>query len=222
MNPLENFLSNDADPKLAGFLSNSVKRGYNEFQELIAREPELQLQAARNAYGYLRHVYIDILLKHDAKTSGIDLNFFTKQVSKNGYTYLAIKHRNCIITVHKTNSEKDLPVKAKNRTLRSEQNKNIVPIETSLFEENISQDKSYNMYIMVTYGGKNYTLDYIQLGIPNPGVTSWLYTKDITDALTIVPPVTASEKQDIELEFRSEVKQLLKKEKEDNGGKIQS
>lgn len=158
MTVLEDFLNNQADPKLSGFLTNSIRRGYSSFSELVKREPELQLRDARNSYGYLRHIFVDIVLKRDVLNSKIDFKLKTIQIPENGYTYLVIEHKNSIITVHKTNSKKGLPVKAVNRTKQSHINSG-VPFDypqLSLFEnppleqDMISPDQ---MYLMVTYGG---------------------------------------------------------------------
>ena len=224
MTVLENFLNNQADPKLPGFLSNSIRRGYSSFGELVKREPELQLRDARNSFGYLRHIFVDIVLKRDVLNSNIDFKLQTKQIPENGYTYLVIEHKNSIITLHKTNSKKGLPVKAVNRTRQSHINSG-VPFDypqLSLFEnpplekDMISPDQ---MYLMVTYGGTDYKLDYVNIGMPNDGVTSWIDIKDITNSFTTFETVSATEQKEIDLEFQNEVKRMLEREKK-NGGQI--
>lgn len=224
MDLLENYLNNQIDERIPGFFSSSIKKGYHLFDDLLDREPELQLVEARNAYGNLRHVYIDIVLKHDAKKTDIDLSLSTNEVSKKGFTYLTIAHKNSIITVNKTNHIEGLPQKAVNRTERSYMNQNIPTAQLSLFDSLKQNKKTTNndnkIYLMVTYGGRNYKLEYIQLGIPKPGATSWLYVKDITNALSVVSPATSSEEREINLEFNKEVKKMLQREKENHGGKI--
>lgn len=224
MTVLENFINHQADPKLPGFLSNSIKKGYSSFNEFVKREPELQLYESRNVYGYLRHIFIDIILKRDAHNSGIDLKVNTREIPENGYTYLVIDHKNCIITVHKTSLKNSLPAKAVNRTLRSKINNGIpnIDLQLSLFENpplEKEQIKTGQIYLMVTYGGSHYKLEYVNLGMPNDGVTRWLDIKNITNSLTTTEDVSETEQAQINLEFQNEVKRMLEREKK-NGGQI--
>lgn len=137
---------------------------------------------------------------------------------------MVIEHKNSIITLHKTNSKKGLPVKAVNRTRQSHINSGVsfdYP-QLSLFEnpplekDMISPDQ---MYLMVTYGGTDYKLDYVNIGMPNDGVTSWIDIKDITNSFTTFETVSATEQKEIDLEFQNEVKRMLEREKK-NGGQI--
>ena len=75
------------------------------------------------------------------------------------------------------------------------------------------------MYLMVTYGGTDYKLDYVNIGMPNDGVTSWIDIKDITNSFTTFEAVSATEQKEINLEFQKEVKRMLEREKK-NGGQI--
>lgn len=218
MTPLDYYMKKDMDPRLPGFFSNTIKRGYNLFDELVKREPSLQLFQARNAYGMLRHIYVDILLQDEAEKSDIDLKIKNKKISQNGYTYPIIYSGDAVITTHKTRSKKSLPQSAWNRTNRSYLND-----EISLFDdENIKSSASVNPYLMVTYGGSNYKLDYVNLGLPNIGVTSWNGIKDITDSVSTLSTNSTYDKREINLAFNDKVKEIMKIEREnkDVGGKV--
>lgn len=228
MNPLDDFLKNKANRNLPGFFSNSIKLGYDLFAQLLKREPELENIDARNSYGYLRHVYIDIVLRHNIlHNNDLDLKLLTNETSKNGHTYLLIEHKNCLITVNKTSNSNEVPVKAKNRLNRSYLNGHIPEPEVSLFESDshndslVEKENEDKMYMIVSYGGTNYKISYIQMGLPNVGCTSWLYTKDITNASPAIKTLPSSEKQKIELEYKQEIKKTrLEREKKQNGGQV--
>ncbi|WP_461213880.1 hypothetical protein [Lacticaseibacillus sp. GG6-2] len=217
MSPLEYQMKNQMDPRLPGLISNSVKRGYALFDELTTREQILKLFQAKNAYGMLRHVYVDIAFQSEAERSGLPLTFEQHQVSKNGYTYPVIYDGHSAFTLHKTRSKKSLPKSAWNRNSRSFLNREIDLFNPAGDE---TQELAEMPYIMVTYGGPNYKLRYVNLSLPNVGVTAWLDQCDITDAVSVTSTPSRDEKRKLNLAFNDRVQQLLEREKTNDGGQV--
>lgn len=231
MNYLNSLLENKIDPRLPGFFSGSIKKGYNLANELVKRETELQLPEAKITHGNIRHAYVDMLLKHEIINSNINLKMESNLVVPNGYSYLTFTSKNYIFTVNKTTKKSALPKIAKNRIFLSQLN-NDIPIDRqmSIFDQNADEkintkDEKNNIedekiYLMITYGGVGFNLEYVEIGIPDVGAKKWLYQKNITNSLSIVQPATDSEKYDLKLEFKNEVKQKLNKEQKNDGGTI--
>ena len=197
MNFLDYILENEIDQSLPGFFSGSIKKGYNLSNELIKREDELQLPEAENIYGYLRHFYIDILLKRETKNSNIDLKIKSNSVVPNGYTYFTFNYGKYVFTVNKTTRKSGFPRDAKNRTYRCSINEDISANQMSLFEQpsdKIVPIDSGKTYLMVTYGGTGFNLDYVEIGLPDADAKKWLFQKDITNALSIVQPASDLER----------------------------
>lgn len=217
MSPLQFQIKNNMDPRLPGLISNSIKRGYSLFDELTNRESILKLFQARDAYGMLRHVYVDITFESEAKRLGIGLEFEQHQVSKNGYTYPVIYDGHSAMTLHKTRSRTSMPRSAWNRRSRSFLNQEISLFHPDEPADDIQKEKPY---LMVTYGGPNYRLSYVNLGLPNVGATSWINLIDITNAVSVVDSPSVVEKRQLDLAFNDKVQQLLEGEKTNDGGQV--
>ena len=58
MNYLNSLLENKIDPRLPGFFSGSIKKGYNLANELVKRETDLQLPEAKITHGNIWHALL--------------------------------------------------------------------------------------------------------------------------------------------------------------------
>lgn len=214
---LSSYLKKTLDSRIPGFFAAGVKRGYSLSDELKSRESILQLFEAQNAYGMLRHVCVDIAIQNEAKRLGLGITVEQKRVSKNGYTYPVLFDDNAVFTLHKTRSKKAMPTSAWNRKNRSFLNREISLFDD--FDKPYSEEKSVP-YLMVTYGGLNYKLSYVQIGLPNVGATRWIDTVDISKALATVKPLDVGGRKKLKLAFNDRVEQMLEGEKTNDGGQV--
>lgn len=217
MGLLKKYLDENCDKKLPGALSFATQKAFSKLDELIEREPILQIAASRNAYGHLRNSFVQILLETEIERQDIDAQVTWKQVSSNGYKYPVIESKGVLITEHKIRTPKSLPTSSWYKNNRSFLNK-----EISLFDDEINDkyDENNTPYVMLTYGGKDYKLDFVQLSLPNFGVTSWIDTYDITKAFSVVKPYNINQEKEIELTFTKKVEEYI--EERNNERKIQS
>ena len=100
-----------------------------------------------------------------------------------------------------------MPRSSWNRTNRSFLNR-----EISLFdEENLNLDENQVPYVMLTYGGLDYKLDFVQLSLPDEGVTKWLDRVSITNAPYLVKGYTSNQRKDFELTFTKRWRRFSKR-----------
>lgn len=215
---LQGYLDEKCDKRLPGILNFSVKEGYSILNRMIEDNKILQLKDAKKAYGHIRHVCVDIVIAQELERQDIEAKIDLKQVSKNGYTYPVIEVNGAIITAHKIFKPHLMPRSSWNRTNRSFLNR-----EISLFdEENLNLDENQVPYVMLTYGGLDYKLDFVQLSLPDEGVTKWLDRVSITNAPYLVKGYTSNQRKDFELTFTKKVEEILEKENIHGTSKIQS
>lgn len=186
-NILEKHLEKNCDPRLMGILSFAIREAYRYHKDLLKNNPILEKSEMRKTLGHMRGGLVDVAIKDVLLSSGIKCDIQDKSVSRysNGYTYLMIEVKGAILTVAKTQSKNGVPRKALHRSRGS-----ILNRQFDLFKDfdEINSEYSENKtpYILLTYGGKNYELEYINLGLPDIDVENWIAVKDITNAQMII------------------------------------
>ena len=102
-----------------------------------------------------------------------------------GYTYSMIEAKGAIISPAKTRSVTALPRKALHRDIASVKNRQF-DLFTSQEEINQKYDENTPPFLLLTYGGKNNMLDYVQLGLPDIKAEMWIEQVDIINAPRII------------------------------------
>lgn len=205
------------DPRLIGVLSLSIKEAYRFLDELIDKEPVLKLPDMKKSWGHLRNGLVDVGIKQILSNSNIPHEIADKTTSKyrNGYTYLMIETKGAIITPAKVASAKEVPQEAIFRNKGSLLNK-----QYDLFTEPKNINNEYNEtfppFILLTYGGRDHKLEFINLGLPDVGVKQWVDLIEITNT-----PVIISNQDEItqglQLTFTSTAEEILKRGTENEG-----
>lgn len=216
MGVLENHLSTNCDKRITGLVNFSLEEGFLLFNKIIKENEYLKANDFRNSYGMLRHSCIDFVLKNEFRRKDIDANITEKIVSPNGYKYPVIEAKGLIMTYHKVFKPYSMPKSAWNRDNRSFLNK-----EISLFDDefNESYGELTTPYVMATYGGYDYKLQFRRLGIPNVGCTKWIDQINIENSLYVVKPYTGSQEKDLELSLNNRIKQYLEVRDNNDGTK---
>lgn len=214
---LQNHLKLNCDPRLIGLLSLSIKEAYRYLDDLIQREIVLQRPEMKKSWGHIRHAFVDVGIKQVLESSKIPHEIVDKTSSKyrNGHTYLMIELEGAIITPSKVRSANEVPRKATFRNKGSVLNK-----QYDLFmnsdDLNKKYDSNYPPFLILTYGGKDYELEFINLGLPAEGVRQWVDIVDIMNA-----PVIVSNKeeitQDLNLTFTESAEEIIKRGVNDAG-----
>lgn len=210
MEILSRHLKENCDPNLPGVLSLSVKEAYRFLDDLIKQEKILQRPEMKQAWGHIRHGLIDVAIKEVLQSSNVQHEIADKTTSryKNGHTYLMAEVKGAIITPAKVRKSGQVPNKAVYRNKGSILNKQI-----NFFEDQTSINSEYDEtklpFLLLTYGGLNHKLEFVNLGLPETGVKKWIDHVSITNA-----PVLLDNKEDIsndlQLTFTSEAEKILR------------
>ena len=178
---LERHIKQNCDPNLRGLLSLSINEAYRFLDDLIQNNPVLQRDEMKKSYGHIRNGLIDVAIKEVLSKTKLPHKIADKTTSKNrnGYTYLMIEVRGAILTSAKVMKPHNFPRSAKNRSFNSLKNR-----QYNLFSNpedlNEKYDENNPPYIIITYGGDNHKLEFIQLGLPKDDASGWIDRIDIT------------------------------------------
>lgn len=187
MGILKNHLVEECDPRLPGYLSHSVKEAYRVLHDLINANPVLKNKEMRYAYGHIRKALVDTSIRIVLEKSDIPCKIERKAVSsiKNGYEHTMLEVKGAIISPSITRNKKALPKKALHRSTNSIKNAQFDLFHT-VEDLNEKYDENTPPYMLLTYGDKNYQLQYVELGLPDISSERWIEKVDITQSLVLV------------------------------------
>lgn len=187
MGVLRKHLETECDPRLAGELAYGIKEAYRFLWELIEATPVLQHPEMRKTYGHIRQALVDVALRLVLEESSMhtDVQMLSAVNNKNGYTYTMIEAKGAIISPVKTRTMKTMPKKALHRSVASIKNRQF-DLFTTQEDINERYDATIPPFILLTYGGKNHHLQFIQLGLPNVDTEQWIEKVDIFNAQRII------------------------------------
>lgn len=170
----ENYLDEHCDTKIQGMLSYSINKGYDYFHKLIEDTPILKNREMLSSYGHIRNGLVKLALREVFEYYG--MGNYIEQINtsyyKNGYEFLRINLDSCFITVSKTRNNRSFPKSSKYMEKQRKKSN-----ELSLFEDD--NDKMVLPYFIVTYGGFDEKLEYINIGIPSSTDNKWMGIKSI-------------------------------------------
>ena len=188
MGILQSHLEIECDPRLAGELAYSIKEAYRYLWELINATPVLQHPEMRKTYGHIRQALVDVALRLVLEDSSmpVDVQMIAATNNKrNGYTYTMIETKGTIISPVKTRSVRAVPKKALHRSVASIKNKQF-DLFTTQEDINKRYDETTPPFILLTYGGSNHHLQFVQLGLPDVDSEQWIEKVDILNAPRII------------------------------------
>lgn len=210
---LENHLKNECDARLPGLLTYGVKEAYRYLDKLLETNPILREREMNKAYGHVRQGLVDVSLKWVFEKSDISSEIISKSApnNKNGYTYLVVNTQGAIVSPAKTRSAKHMPEKALHRIEASSN-----PFQLSLFEEDVELEIESKPFILLTYGGADHKLEFVELGVPDPANNKWLDKVNIIHAPVLYENKEEKEmKKGLELTFTHAANELLKGDRSD-------
>lgn len=210
---LHDYLRKECDAKLPGLLSFGVREAYEYLDKLIENNPILKEPEMNKAYGHIRQGLVDVSLKWVFEKSEVSNRVINKSAknNKNGYTYLLIETSDAIVSPVKTRSTKHMPKKALHR-LEASAN----PFQLGLFDEMNEREEGSKPFLLLTYGGANHKLDYIELGMPDAENNAWLDKVNIIHSPVMYETHTEKEmKKGLELTFTDAAAKLLKGDRSD-------
>lgn len=188
MGILQSHLEIECDPRLAGELAYSIKEAYRYLWELINATPVLQHPEMRKTYGHIRQALVDVALRLVLEDSSmpVDVQMIAATNNKrNGYTYTMIETKGAIISPVKTRSVRAVPKKALHRSVASIKNKQF-DLFTTQEDINKRYDETTPPFILLTYGGSNHHLQFVQLGLPDVDSEQWIEKVDILNSPRII------------------------------------
>ena len=202
MSILEEHLNQHCDPRLMGELAYSVKEAYRFLWNLIESNPVLKNPEMRKSYGHLRQALVDVALRLVLEESSVEANvqMVPAKNNKGGYTHTMIEVRGAIISPSKTRSVQEMPRPALHRSQGSIKNRQF-DLFTTQEDLNEKYDQNNPPYLLLTYGGSNHQLEFIQLGLPNIEAEKWIERVNIIDR----PRVIDSPEKEVALQKRLEL-----------------
>ncbi|MGY0191355.1 hypothetical protein ACQ7AI_11265 [Lactococcus petauri] len=211
MGILQEHIKDNCDSRLQGVLSLGVREAYQFLEKLKESEKILQRPEMKKTYGHIRNGFIDVALKQVLESSEIPHEIVDKTVSRyrNGYTYLMIETQGAILTPSKVEKTISVPPKAIFRSKGSIINKQYTLFDNS-DDLNQKYDESNPPFLLLTYGGYDYKLDFVRLGLPDLDVKEWIDQVDITRSPVLLKNQN-DVKRELELTFTSEAKQLIER-----------
>lgn len=219
MGPLTKYLNSINDKQLPGLLAFGIKEAYKFLDELIKKNKIMQCTEFKKSYGYMRNSLVDIALKQVMNRSSINGKFLSQSVNKsmkNGYTYSSIEVGNAIILPTKTRTKKSLPKKALHRDSGCTLNRQL---DLFNLEEktSCSIDAETKMFLLLVYGGRNYNLDYVELGLPDVKDEKWIEVVNIKDSpILLTSNQIRKTKERLKLSFTNTSKEILEDGKIEN------
>lgn len=207
MERVKKYLKDNCDPQLPGVLSFGVKEAFRYLDELIDKNPIMNEPEFKKSFGHMRNSLVDIAIKFVLQKSSIDNRLILKNAKNNtnGYTHMIIEVKGAIVSSAKTRTIKHLPKKAIHRSEGSALNR-----QFNLFENNDDINENTPAYLLVTYGGRNYKLEYVGIGIPDVETEKWIDYMDIKNMPVLLTNLTSEEsKNELELSFTKEAKKIL-------------
>lgn len=210
------YVDNNMDKRLPGVLSLAMSEGYREFHEMTKNIPLLKLTEARNSYGTIRLVCVNIMIKEHLIRAELVNNIRDVTVSPNGYTYQLFEVDGGSFTAQKTLSVKAMPRHALYRDEYSALNTELLLFDHIDDEGNIIKNdvnsftapEVSDIYFMLTYGGKNYNLDFLQMGLPSKDNENWIERIPILNRMAVISP-SKSDQRDLEVSFKKEFEGIM-------------
>ncbi|MFC6316047.1 hypothetical protein ACFQHW_10780 [Lapidilactobacillus achengensis] len=219
MGIIQECIDNKFDKRLPGMLNFAVREAYRYLDDLVNQNKILQQPDLRKAYGHLRNGLVDVALKKTLINSGIDIEILPKTVSKyaNGYTYPLIRVDGAVITPAKIQSKNSFPKNAAYRYNDSLLNRQIdlfAPKE----ESSIMIDSSSQLSLILTYGGYNYKLQFVNLSLPAAGESAWVDNLSIYNYPIILGSSESSMREQLQLSFTQTAQNIIAGDKNEGTG----
>lgn len=213
---IDEYLKNNCPLEVPGLLSLAIEKAYKQLNKTILTVPILQKEEARKSYGYLRNAFVDVAI--ESVFSELDHNYITetKKVNpnRNSYTYKLLKIPGAHITPVKSQSKRSFPRKAIYRDKGS-----LLNYQISLFDDeqrNFNNDKV--PFMLLTYGGVNYKLDYVMLGIPDFEDKKWIDLVSIKGKPILISNNKETEINDkLNLSLTKKANQIRRNDNDSNG-----
>lgn len=192
MGILENHLKSECDVRLRGELSYAVRKAYDILWDTIRSTPVLQEKEMIKTYGHIRNGLVDLSLRQVLSDSPMKTDVQYNNVwnnHDNGYKYTMIEVKGAIISPVKTSLPKRMPKRALYRDTKSIKNRQFNLFETP---EDINEryDAETSPFLLLTYGGRNHQLEFINLGLPDMNSESWIDTVSIMNAPRVIAPIS--------------------------------
>lgn len=214
---LENYLKNHCPLEVPGLLSLAIEKAYKQLDDTIKTVPILQKDEARKSYGYLRNAFVDVAIESVFGELDHDCIIETKKVNpdrKNSYTYKMLKVPGAHITPVKSQSKGSFPRKAIYRDKGS-----LLNYQMSLFDEQRHFNNDKAPFMLLTYGGVNYKLDYVMLGIPDFEDRNWIDLVPIKGKPTLISSNKEKQVNDkFKLSLTEKASQIRRNNNDSNGG----
>lgn len=208
------YIEQNCDAQLLGALSFGVTQAFANLKETISNNKEMRSPEYRMAYGHMRKALVDIALKEIFQSSKIPGNAMSVPVNNkaNASTYLKIQTDGGIILNAKTESKGAMPRQALHRSKLSQLNRAF-----DLFKDDfeVQPEIQNDVSMILTYGGFDYGLSYVYLGLPDVESKKWISQIDITNApLMLTMPDKEKAQQTIQMTLTNKSKQILEEERD--------
>ncbi len=184
MGILENHLMDKCDKNLPGVLNVGIQEMQRYFDQNVRNHELFGMREARNSWGPIRNalanVYVRKTLDLSSVTYDVEENHVTSK--KNSYIHFTYIVNGATVNICKTSSGIYFPRKAIYRQIESQKNKDFTLFEDPDKILKDAKNSTDEANLLLTYGGFNYDLSHVTLGLPVAGELRWLDTMDIKNA----------------------------------------
>lgn len=219
MGIIQEYVDHKFDKRLPGTLNFAVREAYRYLDDLVSKNNVLQQPDLKKVYGYLRNGLVDVALKKTLSNSGMNVDIFPKEVSKfkNGYTYPLISVDGALITPAKIRSQNSFPKNAAYRYADSLLNRQI---DLFASEEELidTSNLSKQLSLILTYGGYDYKLQFVNLSLPAAGESVWLDNLSIDSYPVLLGSSESDMRERLKLSFTQTAQNIIAGDKNEGTG----
>lgn len=169
--------------------------------------------------GNLRVACVERFVQEHLSRSNIQVDIFEETVRPNGFSYNVYKVNNGEFTIHKVGSRFAFPKQANNRNDKLSINNSIELFDINnnpILTEDIEHEEFKPPYFFVTYGGRNYQLEFARIGLANQNCDSWIEARSIMNSMAVAT-ISHNDKKDIQISIKKEIEEQMGESINDEG-----
>ncbi len=170
----QNLINKEYPIRLRSKFVPMVRRAYSAIDQLITENEVLNWSVADNLVGNLINTAVEFEFKRMIDKGDLKLEYNVSFNKRKNHKHIELISQNTISTISQVKNKYSVPRKAIFRNNLSCSNQLMFDIY-----DNSLNFKESPKYILLTHGGKNGNVDFLNLGMPQPYNKGWIYCFDL-------------------------------------------
>lgn len=191
-------------------IAKLIKRSYNIVKHIERDKEYLDSLLAKNILTYLSSIIVEIQIEKAIKLKRLPYECAIVPNSANNHYHLEMKtiDNKYVFTISQTPKKSVTPRLSIFRANHSLNNQ--LTIEDIL---GVNREQTEPFYVLITHGHYRNELQFINIGIPQPHMTGWIYRISLLDQPYVVEALNSEEykEEKIENDIALEIKELVVK-----------